>query len=166
MVTFGITDVASKQAMLWHADKLPTLFVMYATGSVLFLLLWGLGRLRKHTASGSGQREVAVASVSAAAARTVPAKKSPQTDTGPATWSIRATLGWGAFVGLTNISGMIFILPAFQHGITGLVSAVVATNVLLILLYARIFLKERWSFQEMIGIVCALAGVLGLRLLE
>lgn len=167
MVTFGITDVASKQAMLWHADKLPTLFVMYATGSVLFFLLWGLGRLRKRALSGNGRREVAVASISAApAARPVPANTSPQADNGPSTWSIRATLGWGAFVGLTNISGMIFILPAFQHGITGLVSAVVATNVLLILLYARIFLKERWSFQEMIGIVCALAGVLGLRLLE
>ncbi|TMV47812.1 EamA family transporter [Paenibacillus mesophilus] len=171
MVTFGITDLASKQAMLWHADKLPTLFVMYATGSVLFFMLWGLGRLRKRTASGSVRREVAVASISAAAApaptaSSVSGKTSPQADTGRSTWSIRATLGWGAFVGLTNISGMIFILPAFQHGITGLVSAVVATNVLLILLYARIFLKERWSFQEMIGIACALAGVLGLRLLE
>jgi drug/metabolite transporter (DMT)-like permease len=169
MVTFGITDLASKQAMLWHADKLPTLFVMYATGSVLFFLLWSLGRLRKGALVVGARREVAVATVSgaaAASARTDADGHVPKADARSAAWSVRKTLGWGAFVGLTNISGMIFILPAFQHGITGLVSAVVATNVLLILLYARVFLKERWSFQELIGIFCALAGVLGLRLLE
>ncbi|TNJ65269.1 DMT family transporter [Paenibacillus hemerocallicola] len=169
MVTFGITDLASKQAMLWHADKLPTLFIMYATGSVLFFLLWSLGRLRKGMLGVGARREVAVANVSgaaAASARTDTDGRFPKADARPAAWSIRKTLGWGAFVGLSNISGMIFILPAFQHGITGLVSAVVATNVLLILLYARVFLKERWSFQELIGILCALAGVLGLRLLE
>lgn len=175
MVTFGITDLASKQAMLWHADKLPTLFVMYATGSILFFLLWSLGRLRNGALGISAKRELAVATVSgvsgvsgaaAVNSRTDSDGRFAKSDARSAAWSIRKTLGWGALVGLTNISGMIFILPAFQHGITGLVSAVVATNVLLILLYARIFLKERWSYQELIGIFCALAGVLGLRLLE
>ncbi|MDF2715346.1 MAG: hypothetical protein K0R28_2271 [Paenibacillus sp.] len=175
MVTFGITDLASKQAMLWHADKLPTLSVMYATGSILFFLLWSLGRLRNGALGIGAKRELAVATVSgvsgvsgaaAVNSRTDSDGRFAKSDARSATWSIRKTLGWGALVGLTNISGMIFILPAFQHGITGLVSAVVATNVLLILLYARIFLKERWSYQELIGIYCALAGVLGLRLLE
>lgn len=169
MVTFGITDLASKQAMLRQADKLPTLFVMYATGSILFFALWSLGRLRKGAPGAGVGKEVAVATVSGAAAaiaRTDAGGRGPKAEAAAAAWSIRKTIGWGAFVGLTNISGMVFILPAFQHGITGLVSAVVATNVLLILLYARVFLKERWSFQELIGILCALAGVLGLRLLE
>lgn len=210
MVTFGITDLASKQAMLWQADKLPTLFVMYTTGSVLFLALWGRVRLRDRADAKKTRREAAVsvdrATVAEAAAdsaaqagqaatafaqahsraeppiseqvrpaeqpplatspnRTAPSPAAVPTGA-PALWPIGRTLGWGAIVGLTNISGMIFILPAFQQGITGLVSAVVATNVLLILLYARLFLRERWSVQEMVGIACALAGVLGLRLLE
>jgi drug/metabolite transporter (DMT)-like permease len=164
MVTFGITDVASKQAMLWHADKLPTLFIMYATGAVLFFTLWATVRLRVRKISEHARHEVAAsaspeASVSVVSIATDAAVK-------PKNWSIPRTLGWGAVVGLSNISGMIFILPAFQLGITGLVSAVVATNVLLILLYARVFLKERWSMQELIGIFCALIGVLALRLLE
>lgn len=173
MVTFGITDLASKQAMLWHADKMPTLFVMYATGSLLFLLLWSAGRMRDAMAASAAKPEMAVASVSAAADK--PSRAAPEdgprdgtqtSETPPERWSVKKTFGWGAIVGLTNISGMIFILPAFQNGITGLVSAVVATNVLLILLYARIWLKERWSVKELLGIVCALIGVLGLRLLE
>lgn len=170
MVTFGITDVASKQAMLWNADKMPTLFVMYATGAVLFFALWSTVRLRERAVSRRAVEETAVSVETPESAPPVAGVVSVEpiqrTSLKPAAWSIPRTLSWGAVVGLTNISGMIFILPAFQHGITGLVSAVVATNVLLILLYARVFLKERWSFQEMIGIVCALAGVLGLRLLE
>lgn len=164
MVTFGITDVASKQAMLWHADKLPTLVVMYGTGAALFFLLWYGGRLREQAVVRRTKQEVAVASHSGevqAEAR-LPGSEEKRAPN----WSISKTLGWGGIVGLSNISGMVFIMQAFQLGITGLVSAVVTTNVLLILLYARVVLKERWSLQEIIGILCALAGVLGLRLLE
>ncbi|RKN85058.1 DMT family transporter [Paenibacillus ginsengarvi] len=173
MITFGITDLASKQAMLWEADKMPTLFIMYATGSLLFFALWQTGRLQTRASRTGYKREVAVSSVATAGGAGTEQTEGPSPapgDTGTkspdSAWSIPRTLRWGALVGLTNITGMALILPAFQHGITGLVSAVVATNVLLILLYARLFLNERWSPKEMIGIACALAGVLGLRLLE
>lgn len=66
-------------------------------------------------------------------------------------------------VGLTNVSGMILILHAFSLGVTGLVSAVVATNVLLILLYARFFLKEKFRALELTGMAFALTGVILLR---
>ncbi|MBD2865418.1 DMT family transporter [Paenibacillus oceani] len=165
MVTFGITDVASKQAMLWQADKLPTLVIMYGTGAVLFFLLWYGGRLMERRMVSRAKQEVAVTSLGgeihpeAGAAAFREKQKA-------ANWPVAKTIGWGGIVGLSNISGMVFIMQAFSLGITGLVSAVVTTNVLLILLYARIVLKERWSLHQIIGICCALAGVLGLRLLE
>ncbi|PYI56493.1 DMT family transporter [Paenibacillus flagellatus] len=160
MVTFGITDLASKQAMLWNADKWPTLFVMYATGAVLFCVLWFIGRARERAA---GERSAAKLEAAVSAVRSKPARAEPPPR--PPVWPVAKTLAWGAVVGISNISGMMFILPAFQLGVTGLVSAVVATNVLLVLLYARFALKERWTLKEMAGMACALAGVFGLRLL-
>jgi drug/metabolite transporter (DMT)-like permease len=79
-------------------------------------------------------------------------------------WSFRRTFLWGLVVGLSNISGMMLILPAFRDGVTGLVSALIAMNVLIILLYARIFLKEKFSRQELIGMTLALAGMAILKL--
>jgi drug/metabolite transporter (DMT)-like permease len=242
MLFFGITDVSSKQAMLWEAAKLPTLFVMYMTGAGLFFLLWLSERVKLNArrplsgessakayiaaVSGSESAEAAAESIPALAGRpsasgagpsfgdsggacasfsgtlaavrggptatlsrssgtpahadvqglTVTALAPPddgaagrlagQKEEPAAAWPGAKTFAWGLAVGLTNISGMIFILPAFQLGITGLVSAVVATNVLLILLYARLFLKERLSRKELAGVCCALIGVLALRLLE
>ena len=243
MLCFGITDVSSKQAMLWEAAKLPTLFVMYMTGAGLFFLLWMSERVRlnaRRSLAGESSAKAYVAAVSepesaeavagsiralawrpsvseaeptygdagracasfsGTAAAMVPGESTatlsrpgeapahadvqglavsvlaPQDDGAAgqprgqkeepaAAWSGAKTFAWGFAVGLTNISGMIFILPAFQLGITGLVSAVVATNVLLILLYARLFLKERLSRKELAGVCCALIGVLALRLLE
>ena len=66
----------------------------------------------------------------------------------------------GMIVGLTNFGGMIFILTAFRDGITGLVSAVVATNVVIILLYTRLFLRERFKKVELWGICIALLGMM------
>jgi drug/metabolite transporter (DMT)-like permease len=71
---------------------------------------------------------------------------------------------WGLFVGLSNITGMILIIPAFRDGVTGLVSAIIALNVLIILLYARIFLKEKFSRLELIGMTAALLGIAILKL--
>jgi drug/metabolite transporter (DMT)-like permease len=79
-------------------------------------------------------------------------------------WGIPKTLLWGLVVGLTNISGMMLIMPAFRLGVTGLVSAVVAMNVVFVLLYARFGLKERFSPLEVGGLICACAGILILRL--
>jgi drug/metabolite transporter (DMT)-like permease len=165
MVTFGITDISSKQAMLWGADKLPTLFIMYATGSVLFFLSWyrTLLKTRKmiHNYAVTGE-------IAAAAEIKQPAGAESRLDTNeerPVRWTIGRTLMVGMAVGLSNISGMMLILPAFELGVTGLVSAIVATSVLLILLYARFVLKEVWSLLEFLGILTAIAGVLILRLL-
>jgi drug/metabolite transporter (DMT)-like permease len=59
---------------------------------------------------------------------------------------------------------MLFIMPAFKLGVTGLVSTVLAMNVLIIIFYARIFLKEKFSRLEICGIACAITGVVILRL--
>ncbi|CAH0120181.1 MULTISPECIES: DMT family transporter [unclassified Paenibacillus] len=79
-------------------------------------------------------------------------------------WSIRKTVGWGMLVGITNISGMVLLLYAFASGVTGLVSAASATNVLIIIFYARIFLKEKFKPMEIAGIACAFIGIMLLRL--
>ncbi|WJH34495.1 DMT family transporter [Paenibacillus sp. CC-CFT747] len=142
MFTFAFTDVSSKQATLLNGNTFPTLALMYTTGSLLFLLLWLKGR--KRTTGPAAQ---------------------PDPDSPEAVWPPGKTFFWGMTVGLTNIAGMILILPAFRLGITGLVSAVIAMNVLMILLYARVFLKEKLSRLELTGVLCTFAGVLCLRLL-
>jgi drug/metabolite transporter (DMT)-like permease len=175
MVTFGLTDVASKQAMLWGADKLPTLFAMYATGSVLFLVEWVRHDRKVRKAGNPHAAEVAAAAEMSPAPTANIANISHEAPTvnhvdplrrqAPMQWKTSKTLLVGMAVGLSNISGMVLILPAFELGVTGLVSAVVATSVLLILLYARFVLKEVWSLLEFMGILTAIAGILILRLL-
>ncbi|WP_369676596.1 hypothetical protein, partial [Enterococcus faecium] len=56
------------------------------------------------------------------------------------------------------------IISAFAIGSTGLVSAISGMNILIILLYSRIVLKESFSRQEVIGLTAALFGVVVLRL--
>lgn len=161
MVAFGITDLASKQATMLGAETLPTLTVMYAVGSLLFGLSWYADRRRQAEAQ---------ALVAAALETTEPASASGTTHAGnmpappPAVWGISRTLLWGMVVGLTNISGMMLVMPAFKLGVTGLVSVVIAMNVVFVLLYARFVLKERFSRLEAAGLTCALIGILILRL--
>lgn len=140
MVTFALTDLSGKQATLWAGETLPTLVLMYVTGSLLF----GISALRNRIRLSRTRME--------------------SSDSEAAKWPFRKTLAVGMAVGLTNISGMILILPAFRLGVTGLVSAIVALNVLMILFYARIFLKETFSRMEIIGISLAFCGVIVLRL--
>jgi drug/metabolite transporter (DMT)-like permease len=143
MLFFGLNDVTSKQSMLLEAHIFPTLFIMFSTGTLLFCIFWMKGRpnenlLIRQNNSTPGQL--------------------PR-------WKAKPTFLWGMAVGLTNVSGMALLLPAFALGITGLVSAVVAINVLLILFYVRIFLKEKFNLKEIIGIICSLAGIVILHLL-
>ncbi len=138
MLMFGANDLAGKGAMILLADVYPTLFGMFATGSVCFFLFWRLG----------------------ARAPVFLEQPSPQL------WSRPRTFAWGMLVGLTNISGMIFILLAFRDGIAGLVSAITAANVLLIIGYARLVLKERFTTLEIVGMSLTFAGIALLRLLE
>jgi len=174
MLFFGITDLWTKQSTLWGAAMLPTLATMYATGSVLF----GLWALRDWNSLKKRVRNELRAARSGSAAGLedhMPAKKDhDSTATGavisntnnPArVWNFPRTFFWGMLVGVTNISGMLLIVPAFRYGITGLVSAVIALNVLIILLYARLVLKEKFRRLEIVGAACTIIGMFILQLL-
>jgi len=149
LLGFGLNDTTSTWAMRLDAELFPTMFFMFATGSALFGSSWVRERLlaKRHlnTLTGASREE------SAAAAE-------------KGMWSARRTVGWGMVVGTTNFAGMYFILHAFDQGIAGLVSAVTALNVLIILVYASLFLKERFTLKEAVGGICALAGVMTLHL--
>lgn len=145
MVCFGLNDILSKLSTRLEADMFPTLFYMFAVGAVCFGCWSWIRADRSGTAAGTGAGAGAGTGTEAA---------------------MRAkTVGIGMLVGLTNMLGMIWIMAAFQAGITGLVSAIVAMNVVIILLYSRFFRKERFKPLEIAGIGTALAGVVLLQLL-
>lgn len=156
MVTFAFTDLSSKQASLSGGETLPTLVLMYVTGSLLFAITAGLERKRQRSLTGRGGVDAALARQETAAA----AEEKPVSR-----WSLGKTVGIGMAVGVTNISGMILMMPAMKMGITGLVSAIIALNALIIMLYAWIILRERVKPLELAGMILAFAGVLALRLL-
>ncbi|WMT42069.1 DMT family transporter [Paenibacillus sp. D2_2] len=150
MLFFGMTDLTSKQATLSGASTLPLLSVMYGTGAVLFGTQWTISQYRT-SKKAIVETEGSVSNEQAASA--------------PVQWSRGKTLGWGLFVGISNIAGMIFLIPAFRGGVTGIVSAISAMNVVFVLLYARFYLKETMARREIIGLSTALIGILLLRLL-
>jgi len=167
LFAFGFNDITSKQSMRWEADIYPVMFLMFATGSLLFGLIWYRQRRRPvdelpRPASANGSANEAAAAP--AAAETVTGRHPSSAEGGPKPWRPLPTFAWGMAVGLTNLSGMAFILQGFANGVTGLVSAVTALNVLMILLYARVFLKEKFNTRELAGIVCSAAGVMILHL--
>lgn len=146
MLCFGLNDMSSKQATRLGADVFPTLFFMFLTGTVLFFV-WYWAELRLEQKKGAPDL------AESAASRETP-------------WSNEKSFFWGMAVGTTNVGGMIFIFRAFEIGVTGLVSAVVALSVLLILLYSRLFLKEKFSPLELAGITFAIAGIILLRVFD
>jgi len=193
MLFFGITDVCTKQATLWNGQTLPSLGVMYITGSIFFgvLAASGRARTRKTALSSAASANAGDGGGEAAAAASIPETGYPPAgsaanrpgmgenpgtghgetaaaaETGPARpkpWKVMPTLLWGMVVGTSNISGMLLIVPAFRLGTTGLVSAIVALNVIIFLLYARLILKEKFSALETAGAALAIAGLLILRL--
>lgn len=168
MFTFALTDLSSKQATLWHGETLPTLALMYITGSLFFGLSAAVAarrsKKRAMSAAGLSAGGAAVFAHDETAAALEGGPSSPAGDS-PALWSKPKTIWIGMAVGVTNISGMLLMMPAMRMGITGLVSAIIALNALLIMLYARVVLKERLKPLELAGMLLALAGVLALRLL-
>jgi drug/metabolite transporter (DMT)-like permease len=169
MVGFGLTDLSSKQATLLGAQTLPTLALMYVTGTLLFGVSWLVARRNQvavQALTAAAGEQAAAHSINDAEISPVPSESTTDTKTQPvrAIWGVSRTLLWGLIVGLTNISGMMLVMPAFKLGVTGLVSAVIAMNVVLVLLYARFGLKERFSPLEVGGLSCALIGILVLRL--
>ncbi len=55
------------------------------------------------------------------------------------------------------------LVLSFREGVTGLVSAIVALNVLIILLYSRMVLKESLSRFKWTGAALPLIGIVVLR---
>lgn len=141
LMFFGFNDLSGKWSTILDAAMFPVLALMFGTGTALFLLTrWIENRFRANA----------------------PFRPEPKR---PAIWTYRRTFGTGMLIGLTNVCGMILIIMAFDAGITGLVSAIVSLNVLLILIYTRISGRERFTRREAAGIAFTLAGVVLLRLL-
>lgn len=133
---FAFNDLMGKQSTLLGADILATLTSMFGFGSMLFAISWLAKR-----------------------------KKNQLYDTSvEGTWSEVKTFSYGLLIGLTNVTGMIAIISAFAIGNTGLVSAISGMNILIILLYSRLVLKETFSRQEVWGLSAAFIGVIVLRL--
>jgi len=132
---FGMNDVTGKLSTVLGADMFPTLFWMFVTGTACFGFSWLYEQRRRPLAAAPGKVR----------------------------WTPRRTFLAGLVVGLTNISGMVFILSAFETGITSLVSAVIALNVLIILLYTRLYLRERFTPLELTGMATAFVGIVLLR---
>ncbi len=132
---FAANDLLGKQSTRLDADMFATLLLMFGFGSVLFAVSWLRGRDRSNRKESDLKR-----------------------------WSEQKTFIVGMGVGLTNVAGMMAILPAFATGTAGLVSAIAALNILIILLYTRVFLKEPFTTKEIAGLAAALAGIIILRL--
>lgn len=80
--------------------------------------------------------------------------------------SKRRTWGIGLAVGTTNALGMILNMYAFGLGITGLVSAIIAMNVIVILLYTRYVVKIPFTKLELTGMALAFIGVVLIHLFK
>lgn len=134
LLLFAANDLSSKWTTLVHASLFPTLFFMFATGTICFAIWWWKD------------------------------KKNAAQQTAVTTWTERKTFLFGMGVGITNVMGMILIIHGFANGITGLVSAVVALNVLIVLLYTRFILKDKFSKLEQSGLAIAMVGILMMKL--
>jgi drug/metabolite transporter (DMT)-like permease len=137
LLLFAGNDLTSKWTTMVHASLFPTLFFMFATGTACFAIWWW-----KDKKTSSPQQSANRLS----------------------TWSERKTFFFGMIVGITNVLGMILIIHGFANGITGLVSAVVALNVLIVLLYTRFILKDKFSKMEQSGLAIAMVGMLMMKL--
>lgn len=158
MVLFAANDLSGKWSTMMEAPMFPTLFCMFASGTVCFGLWWlkdkkaeqaALAGMRLNMIEG-GEKAV-IASVNGSAEKSV-------------RWNSKRTFLTGMAVGITNAVGMMLLITAFDHGKAGLVSAVTALNVLIVLLYTRFVVKERFTKLETIGISTAFAGILFMRL--
>lgn len=133
---FAFNDLLGKQSTLLEADTFATLTSMFGFGSFLFAMSWLVKRKKSLAAQDDSQ----------------------------ANWSEIKTFSCGLLIGMTNVAGMVAIISAFALGNTGLVSAITGMNILIILLYSRIVLKESFSRQELLGLTTAFLGVIVLRL--
>ena len=136
---FSFNDLLSKQSTRLEADTLATLTAMFSFGSLLFAISWLTSR----------KQELPVSS---------------KNNTLQPHWSGIKTFSAGLFIGLTNVAGMFSLISAFATGTTGLVSAISGMNILIILLYSHMVLKDSFTRQELLGLTTAFVGVIVLRL--
>jgi len=144
MLSFGVTDLHTKWSTMLGAELYPTLTCMFGAGIALCLLA------RRFAKAGRAGEK---------------AGHTPNPGRAPDEWTDRRTFSVGMLIGVTNVIGMYLIVPAFDTGITGLVSAIVSLNVVLILLYTRFVVRERFMPRETAGILLTIGGVVLLRLL-
>lgn len=168
LAMFAGNDLTSKWSQLREAPLFPTLFLMFFTGTLCF----GAWRLIERRQARSPRPEAAVSGYSAAAGQPAPDLRGevrPVAAAGVAAavkpWADRRAFLVGMAIGITNAVGMVLILTAFDLGKTGLVSAVVASNVLFVLAYTRFYVRERFTKLETTGVVTTFAGILMLKLL-
>lgn len=127
---FGFNDVASKWSTRMEADLLPTLAFMYGTGAACFGIGWLRGRKRA----------------------------APEPSGSDAVWTAGRIYSSGMLIGMTNLGGMFLLMNAFRTGVTGLVSAVAAMNIVIILLYTH-FSVHRLRPTEWLGVAVTMAGI-------
>ncbi|CAM3238079.1 DMT family transporter [Paenibacillus lupini] len=154
LLMFACNDLSGSWSTKLDAPLFPTLFFMFASGSTCYGVWWLKDRLAMKRVSLAMAASTADVTVAAAVESQVAAK----------TWSERRTFFTGMLVGTTNAVGMMMIVTAFDFGKAGLVSAVTALNVLIVLLYTRFVVKEQFSRLEVTGMACAFGGILFLRL--
>jgi drug/metabolite transporter (DMT)-like permease len=139
LVLFGLHDISGQYSMKADAPQMWSLFMLFVTAAVFVGVM---GVIQKMRARGA-VREAAV----------------------PGQWSVVRTFATGMMIGLFHMGGTFFLMRAFDIGMTGLVTAVVSMNVVLIIAYAGVFLKERFALKEWIGMLAALVGVVVLSVL-
>ncbi|TXK81852.1 EamA family transporter [Paenibacillus sp. N3.4] len=137
LLLFAGNDLSGKWTTLVDAPLFPTLFFMFTTGTCCFGLWWLKDHIQGKKVDEGKKR---------------------------ANWSERKTFLFGMAVGITNVVGMILIIQGFHLGKTGLVSAVVALNVLIVLLYTRFVLKDKFSKMEQSGLTMAFIGIILMKL--
>jgi drug/metabolite transporter (DMT)-like permease len=143
LFVFSLSDLTSKQAMLQHAHIFPFSFFMFITASCLFSANYWLSHSLTNTTSESADSEVV-----------------PGVESFAIGWSPIRTIVTGMAAGVVGIVGILLSMGAFRTGITGLVSAVMTSHILLIILYASIIQREKLKQNEIVGICIVLSGIL------
>lgn len=161
MLLFAANDLSGKWSTMMEADLFPTMFFMFVTGAACFGIWW-----LRDLQSERGKQARSLQSLSAAGGEVRVSQHASNRFAAPNTsmWSDKRTFLVGLAVGTTNAVGMMLIITAFDLGKAGLVSAVTALNVLIVLLYTRFVVKEKFTKAEITGISLAFAGILLMRL--
>lgn len=161
MLLFAANDLSGKWSTIMEADLFPTMFFMFVTGASCFGIWW-LRDLQAERARRALSLQGAV--TARGEVRVSQHSTSASLTDKPPAWSGKKTFLIGLAVGTTNAVGMMLIVTAFDLGKAGLVSAVTALNVLIVLLYTRFVVKEKFTKIEITGISLAFAGILLMRL--